>query len=99
MSKKFYSEYAQHCMRFYTRHPRSKYFKNFADRINWQSCDRALERFGDQDRRYLMDLYSQRDTLADGVYALSASKGIPQDYLWNLISDLEKRIAKERGLI
>ena len=40
----FYSEYVQHCMRFYARHTNPK-FRSDADKKNWFACDSALKGF------------------------------------------------------
>lgn len=45
-----------------------------------------------------MEIYSEGDTIPDNVYQVSKRLNIEQDVLWNLIGDMESKIAKKRGL-
>ena len=54
----FYSEYVQHCMRFYARHPRPK-FRSDADKQNWNACDSAMKGFTDKEQDILMTVYRE----------------------------------------
>lgn len=94
----FYSEYVQHCMRFYARHPRP-FFHSEADKKNWNACESALKTFNDYERAMLMIIYSEGDTIPDNVYQLSVKMNISQDIIWKLINELERKIAKRRNLI
>ena len=94
----FYSEYVRHCMRFYSRHLNPK-FKSEADKNNWIACQCALSGFSDSDRETLLTIYRGRDTIPDNVYQISKEKGIKQDNLWKLVNDLERKVAKRRGLL
>lgn len=94
----FYSEYVQHCMRFYARHPRPK-FRSDADKQNWNACDNALNGFTDKERDILMAVYREGDTIPDNVYKLSVDRNIKQDTIWKLINELERKVAKRRNLI
>lgn len=99
MPKTFYSQYVNHCLRFYTRYPKPKLFRSDADMLNWTACKNALEEFPEQDREMLLTIYRGGDTIADNVYQMSEDKGVAQDYIWKLINNLEYRIAKIRGLL
>lgn len=94
----FYSEYVRHCMRFYSRHLNPK-FKSEADKNNWIACQSALAGFSDSDRETLLTIYRGRDTIPDNVYQISKEKGIKQDIIWRLVNDLERKVAKRRGLL
>lgn len=96
--KTFYSEYVQHCMRFYTRHPNPKY-RTEADKKNWVACDIALKSFDTDEQNVLLTIYSGNDTIPDNVYALSKERNFKQDYVWKLINELERKVARRRGLI
>lgn len=52
----FYSEYVQHCMRFYARHANPK-FRSDADKKNWFACDSALKGFMDIGK--LAEMYNE----------------------------------------
>lgn len=100
MARTFYSEYVQHCMRFYSRNTsKPNYFRSESDKKNWLACDNALKDFSDTDREMLLTIYREGDTIPDNVYQLSKSKGIKQDTVWKLIGEMERKVAKRRGLI
>lgn len=94
----FYSEYVQHCMRFFVRHPSPK-FKSDADKQNWKACESALEGFTDEEKELLIAVYIENDTIPDNVYKVSTENNVKQDTLWKLINELERRVAKRRNLI
>lgn len=94
----FYSEYVQHCMRFYARHPRPK-FRSDADKQNWNACDSAMKGFTDKEQDILMTVYRECDTIPDNVYEVSVDRNIKQDTIWKLINELERKVAKRRKLV
>lgn len=96
--KTFYSEYVQHCMRFYARHPYPKFHTDI-DKQNWYPCENALKAFNDIERELLITIYRPCDTIPDNVYHMSVERKISQDVIWKLISKLEYKIAKKRSLI
>lgn len=96
--KTFYSDYVQHCMRFYTRHPNPK-FKTNSDKQNWASCDVVFKTYSDKEQKIFMFIYGGGDTISDNVYQLSKNMKIKQETIWKLINDLERKIAKKRNLI
>lgn len=98
MSRAFYSDYVNHCMRFYARHEKPK-FHSAADKNNWTACDNALKGFSDTDRNTLLTIYRDGDTLADNIYQLAKAQGVSQDSIWKLVNELERKIAKRRGLL
>lgn len=98
MSRAFYSEYVNHCLRFYARHQKPS-FHSAADKNNWLACDSALKGFSDRDREMLLTIYREGDTIPDNVYQMAKTKGIKQDSIWKLINELERKVAKRRGLL
>lgn len=98
MSRSFYSEYVNHCMRFYARHPKAK-FHSEADKHNWAACEDALNTFSDSDREMLLTIYREGDTIPDNIYQMAKSKSVSQDGIWKLVNELERKIAKRRGLL
>ena len=38
-------------------------------------------------------------TIPDNIYNLSVSLEIKQDILWKLVNELERKVAKRRGLV
>lgn len=98
MSRSFYSEYVNHCMRFYARHPKAK-FHSEVDKHNWTACEDALNTFSDSDREMLLTIYREGDTIPDNIYQMAKSKSVSQDGIWKLVNELERKIAKRRGLL
>ena len=98
MSRSFYSGYVQHCMRFYVRCPKPVFYNDVGQQ-NWKACERALKGFSEWAKDVLTAVYSNGDTLADSVYQVSKNRGVEQDKVWKLIRKLERKVAKERGLI
>ena len=85
-------------MRFYARHPSPK-FHSDADKQNWKACESALDSFTDKEKELLMIIYSEGDTIADNVYQLAKARNMKQDTIWKMVNELEKKVAKRRGLI
>lgn len=98
MSKPFYSDYVTHMLRYYARHDK-KYYNNEISRINWCTCDTVLKTLPTQDRSILMEVYWEKDTLADNICLVSRLNGLPQNTIWTLVRRVEAKIAKARGLI
>ena len=98
MALTFYTDYINHCLRFYARYP-EPVFKSKTDELNWKACDKALKEFSDEERIMILTVYKEYDTLADNVYQLSQEKDISQDVIWTLIHKMAKKVAKNRGLI
>lgn len=94
----FYSEYVQHCMRFYARHSNPK-FKSDADKQNWKACESALKGFSDEEVDILLTIYRGGDTIPDNIYSLCRERNIKQDIVWRLVNEIERKVAKRRNLI
>lgn len=98
MAKTYYSEYVNHCLRFYARYDKCK-TNNRVNLKNWLSCEKALAEFTENDREVLLAIYREGDTVADNVYNLSKQKGISQSTVWKLINQLERKVAVYRELL
>lgn len=96
--KLYYSEFVNHCLRFYVRYP-SPRFRTDVEKKNWNACDLAFKSFSDSDKELLTNLYSDSDTMSDNVYQLAKRNNISQDAIWKLIGELERKVAKRRGLL
>ena len=94
----YYSDYIRHCMRFYARHPQPK-FCNDIDKQNWNACDRALKEFTEEEQVVLMTVYREGDTIPDNIYKIATELNMNQDFIWRIVNDLERKIAKRRALI
>lgn len=99
MNKPFYTDYVRHCMRFYARNTNKPRFNTEVDKNNWYACQKAIERYSEQDKDILVRVYGAYDTLADNVYEVAKTNNIDQDIIWDMLKDFERNVAKKRGLI
>lgn len=100
MIRPFYSEYVRHCLRFYTRNlQQPRFFKTDVDKTNWFACANVLKGYSDRDRDILVTVYGGYDTLADNVYETAKKYDINQNIIWDMMKDVERKIAKRRELM
>lgn len=99
MSKKYYTDYVRHALRFYTRNCNKPEFKTDVDKANWIACDRVIRKYSDDHAKLLIDIYSGYDTLADEVYNASKKYSVNQDVIWDDMKEFERKIAKARLLL
>ena len=98
MARAFYSEYVNHCLRFYARHTNPK-FNSDADKQNWKACESAIGSFSDKEQVMLLGIYRGDESVPDKVYQLAHENGVKTDTIWKLINELERKVAKRRGLL
>lgn len=96
--KAFYSDMAEHCLKFYARH-RDPKFRSDADKKNWYACENALKGFDETDRAMLIEVYAAGDIMHDTVEATAKRFKVSPDTMWGKIHELERKVAKRRGLI
>lgn len=94
----FYTDYVRHALRFYSRNWQVRpTFRSEADKKNWLSCDMVLGKL--QEGMVLIEIYAGHDTLPDEVYGASQRWHIEQNRIWDMMKDVEQKIARKRGLI
>lgn len=98
MGKAYYTEYVNHCMRFYANYKKPK-FRSEVEKENWKACERALRFFPPEEVDLLLEVYRGGDTMADNIYRVSVVYDVRQDTLWRMTAELGKKIAKIRKLI
>ena len=100
MSKKFYTDYVRHTLRFYSRNiDKPSEFKTEVDKTNWLSCHGAIKKYHPKEQSILISVYSGYDTLADEVYNASKRHHVDQNIIWDMMKDVEHKVARNRGLI
>jgi hypothetical protein len=99
MNRPFYSEYVRHCLRFYSRNLELRQFKSDIDKDNWLSCENVLKSYSERDRDIIISVYGSFDTLADNVYEVAKKYNINQAIIWDMMKDIEHKIAKRRKLL
>lgn len=103
MSKTYFTDYVRHALRFYSRNNSAEtehpVFKTEVDKKNWYACYNALKGYSDRDKKILMSVYMGYDTLADEVYNTANNFQIHQNQIWDMMKELERKVAKRRGLL
>ena len=100
MSRPYYSEYVRHALRFYSRNlVKPTTFKSDADKNNWLSCYSVIKSYPEDKKNILISVYSGYDTLPDEVYNTAKANSINQNIIWDLMKDVEHKVARRRGLI
>ena len=102
--KPHYSDFVRHCLRFYIKtiddgKGGCPAFNTQADRENWRACRDVLQSYSEDDQDLIFNLYRTGDTLPDKIYTLSKVKQVSQDSLWSLVNQVERKIARKRGLV
>lgn len=102
--KPYYSEFVRHCLRYYIKtldegKGGQPIFRTDAERENWRACFDVLNGCSEEEVDMISHLYRPGDTIADKIYELSKSKRISQDTIWSLVNNIERKVAKQRGLV
>lgn len=100
--KPYYSEYVRHCLRFYVKtidNGGISHFRSEIDKLNWSCCNAVVTQMTEADISTVLILYRPGDTMADKIYALAKERRVDQDTIWGLVNNLERAIAKRRGLL
>lgn len=96
--KSYYTEYVNHCLRHYFRHP-LPISDNKAEIDNWNACKRACDTLKSSENDLLEEIYTCKERVADGVYQTARRHNIKYNDLWDLMHKAEKLVAIERGLL
>lgn len=100
--KRYYVEYARHCLRYYVMTleigscPK---FDTETDKLNWLACQKATKDFDAKTMAIVKELYRPGDTIPDKVYQLARRMRVPQGSIWRIIDTLEHDVAENRGLL
>lgn len=99
MSKTYYSEYSRHCLRFYVRHA-NPVFTCDSDRKDWAAAEKAVNALRSGDREFAEAVYrSYGGEFIQRVTDIARKMNVPQKKAWKIIGDVEKDVARRRGLI
>lgn len=99
-----YAEYIKHALRFYSKSrmnasSKQPRFKTEADKKNWVACQAALNDFSEQEREMFLSIYAEIVPFPEAIASNAKSYHLEQNRVWNLVNDLEKKVAERRGLI
>lgn len=98
MNKPCYTDYVKRALCFYSRYLTKKNFNNDVDKSNWYACHNVLKTYEDRDKDIIVYVYGAFDTVADNVYTMSKKYQIHQNIIWDMMKEVERRVAVERGL-
>ena len=99
MKKRFYTDFTEHCMRFYVTSPDiPPDFRSSADKENWMACRDALKEFKDDTQKTLVSIFSDKRPISDCISDYVEKTGTKSDTIWYLVRELERQIAEKRGL-
>ncbi len=100
MTKPYYADYVNHCLRFYFRYNPSKGFKNDVDKLNYTVTDKVIQRLKSDDRKILETVFTQDNiNITENVsYASMLCREEPEK-VWSLINFVTGKVAKERRLL
>lgn len=99
--KPFYADYVKRSLRFYLRHRKDASIR-FSDGVNlknWESAATAFSSFSDNDRKILSAVYTAKKPFPIAVNDSAERFNAPKRYVWDKVNELERAVAKERGLI
>ena len=90
--KTYYTDYVGHMLRFYARY-------TVPGNENWEAVQRVFVTLETKEAEMLKSVYTHPGVLDAAVREVAQKHGLNPDKLWNLISKVIRKIAKERGLI
>lgn len=97
--KPFYSDYVRHCLRFYARyHDPIPVFRSNIDLENWEACETVLDKHLDY-KQLVFDIFCEKGSVMNAVTKIATELNCTESSIWNILFDIEKDIAIERGLI
>ena len=95
-----YTYYAANAYRWYFKQqPKPERFYSEAVKKNWEVCDKVIKECDPQMLEVIREVYLSADTTGDAVYEAAKKRSIHQDNIWTMLAMVEKRFARERGLI
>lgn len=74
-------------------------FDTQAELDNWNACKRACKGLNSDEMEIVEEIYTNRESIAYMVSCVARERKMKSSDIWSIIDSLERRIAKERGLI
>lgn len=100
MSRPYYADYVNHCLRFYFKYNASKGFKNEVDKLNYTAVDRVVKKLDTADREILKTVFVQDNfNIYENVSHAAMNCREDTKKVWLVINYATGEIAKERRLL
>lgn len=91
MAERFYTSMARHYLRYYCKNPDAP----AQDKDSWCAVKRVLGRLSDCDREILMEVHGGGETVFCAIQRLSRERRTDAKRLWDLVSYVDRAVAKE----
>ena len=98
MSKTYYSDCSNYYFRYYIKNPFPN-FENEVMRLKWEACERVYKSFTKFEKEIISYIYLENGSIIENAKSVSIIKGIPMNLIWQLLNNLESRVAIEIGII
>lgn len=96
----YYSDYADHMLRFYCRYPDKQAQWGMAEKSNWTACHDVLRGLSEDDTNIITNIYKNASrSLSEAVNGTSMRMGFSPSYAWKLIWSVRKAVAERRNLL
>ena len=103
MSRLWYVNTAVHLWRFYFRYRTADTSRmSEADRLNWQACDRALQKFTEPEQKCLQQYYLTGYGNYEDMRAIEKfiiAYGMERNSAWDVVKLANYTVMVERGII
>ena len=100
--KQWYSDCVRHILRDYIdtiETGATPKFRTTAERVNWTACHDVMTTLNHENVKLVCEIYRRGDTIADNIYRIATDGRVSQGRFWNLVDDIEYKLAEKRGLI
>ena len=99
MSKRFYTDYTNHMLRYYVRNAEFIGITEI-DAENWGTCHCVYKQLSEEDKLIVFKVFNDRSILLSGaVSTVSDELELKQSHIWQRINEISKMIATQRRLI
>lgn len=99
MSRNYYSDYADHCLKFYfvVAEP---VFHNEIDRLDWAAVHSVMTETSDTDKELLEKIFTSKEKrfISDRIKDISADIGLSENGIFSIVNRIRKQVAIARGI-
>ncbi len=101
--KTHYSDYVKHMLRFYVKYRDIDRIYKGVTKQNMDAVKKVMDRIGEKEKKLICAIfdpgYDVKVSLKEIICVVSRKYGVSEYDLWRIVSDTQKAIAEERGLI
>lgn len=97
-----YTEYVAHVLRWYAKtisESDKPVFSSDADAKNWDACRMALNDYSPTECETFIAIYTKNFSFVDVISTIAKERELDVNLLWKKTKNLERKVAKLRGLI